>query len=60
MRTFEENAMMQDMNLQEMKNVNGGIVAELLWLAAGLFVSELLDRNAGKDFMDGWNAGKGK
>lgn len=57
MRNFENNAMMQEMILQEMKDVNGGVaipwgtvikVAERIGLAIVL-------TDAGERFMTGWN-----
>lgn len=46
MRNFENNAMMQEMSLQEMKDVNGGIaplVAAFLWgLAQGSAIGIVL------------------
>jgi len=57
MKNLNENALMQEMNVNEMQEMNGGIPG-LVWLAIGVLVSEALDRNAGNDFMDGWNAAK--
>jgi len=55
MKKIEKRIEMQDLTLDEMKKVNGGL-ANLVWFAIGLIVAECLDRNAGKDFSDGWNA----
>ena len=57
MKNFKENALVQKMNLDEMKEVNGGF-PELVFLVIGILVTEALDRNAGNDFMDGWNDAK--
>ncbi len=48
---------MQEMNLNEMREVSGGSL-ELVFLVIGILVTEALDRNAGNDFMDGWNDAK--
>ncbi len=47
----------EEMNDTQMKEVNGGFLAALAWLAAGIIISEFLDRGAGSDFIDSWNAG---
>ena len=57
MKSLENNVLMQEMNLNEIQDMNGGIPG-LVWLAIDVLVSEALDRNAGNDFMDGWNAAK--
>ena len=57
MKSLENNVLMQEMNLNEIQDMNGGIPG-LVWLAIGVLVSEALDRNAGNVFMDGWNAAK--
>ena len=57
MKNFKENALVQKMNLDEMREVSGGSL-ELVFLVIGILVTEALDRNAGNDFMDGWNDAK--
>lgn len=47
----------QEMNGEETRNVNGGY-HPVLWLLAGVIISELLDRNAAKDFNDGRDAAR--
>ena len=49
----------QEMNAEEMRGVDGGL-GSIFWLIVGVVISECLDRNAGKDFQDGWNAAKNK
>lgn len=60
MRKNNEFAMMQEMSVQEMNDVNGGnpVVIRALEFILGLAVGELLDRGAGDDFMEGWNDAK--
>ena len=41
----------KEMNETQMSEVNGG--GGVLWLVIGLIVSEMLDRNARRDFADG-------
>lgn len=55
MKNLKENAMMQEMNLQEMKEVNGGLWVEII---IGLLLSEAFDRNNDKDFEDGCQAAR--
>lgn len=56
MKTFKENAMMQEMNLQEMKDVNGGFPWGLaLKVGEGILVAVGL-ADAGERFMSGWNS----
>lgn len=57
MKNLKDSALMWEMNVNEMQEMNGGLPG-LVWLAIGILVSEALDRNAGNDFMDGWNAAK--
>ena len=54
MKSLKNNVLMQEMNLNEMREVSGGSL-ELVFLVIGILVTEALDRNAGNDFMDGWN-----
>ncbi len=51
-----ENLGVQELDAREMKETDGG--HPLLWLLAGVIVSELLDREAPADFMEGWNDAK--
>ncbi|HOK60070.1 hypothetical protein [Tenuifilum sp.] len=46
----------QQLNAKEIVEIEGG--NPLLWLLAGVIVSELLDRNAPADFWEGWNDAK--
>ena len=55
MKSLKNNVLMQEMNLNEMREVSGGSL-ELVFLVIGILVTEALDRNAGNDFMDGWTA----
>ena len=57
MKSLKNNVLMQEMNLNEMREVSGGSL-ELVFLVIGILVTESLDRNAGNDFMDGWNDAK--
>ena len=57
MKSLKNNVLMQEMNLNEMREVSGGSL-ELVFLVIGILVTEALDRNAGNDFMDGWNDAK--
>lgn len=54
MRIFKENAMMQEMNLQEMKEVNGGLFGAVV----GLILMDILlnPDSACEAFMAGWNS----
>lgn len=46
MRNFENNAMMQEMSLQEMKDVNGGLIGILACLfVGGLSISMCSDNH---------------
>ncbi|WP_294605305.1 lactobin A/cerein 7B family class IIb bacteriocin [uncultured Bacteroides sp.] len=51
MKNFKENAMMQEMNLQEMKEVNGGfdVGLALAIISAGIYIY-----NEGGDFIEGF------
>ncbi len=44
-----------ELNAQEMEEVNGGILGALGWLIAGIVIAEMLDRNSGNDFREGFN-----
>ncbi|KXT45227.1 hypothetical protein [Bacteroides intestinalis] len=57
MRNLNENAMMQEMSLQEMKEVNGGF-EPITWFLLGLLATECLDRNKENDFNDGRQAAR--
>lgn len=57
MKSLKNNVLMQEMNLNEMREVSGGSL-ELVFLVIGILVTEALDRNAGNDFMDGRNDAK--
>lgn len=57
MKSLKNNVLMQEMNLNEMREVSGGSL-ELVFLVIGILVTEALDRNVGNDFMDGWNDAK--
>ncbi len=58
MNNLDFNAMgVSNLTEVEMKNIEGGW-ANLIWLAIGIIVSECLDRNAGKDFQEGYNAAR--
>lgn len=48
----------EEMNETELREIGGGWLVGIGWLLLGVAVSELLDRNAAQDFMDGWNAAK--
>ena len=61
MKTLDLNAYgVMEMNEAEMQSANGGFLQLLAGLVVGVIVAELLDRNAARDFMDGWNAAKPK
>lgn len=53
MKNLENGASIQELNLQEMQETGGGF---WLGLAIGIVIAECLDRNAGRDFSDGWDA----
>ena len=57
MKSLKNNVLMQEMNLNEMREVSGGSL-ELVFLVIGILVTEALDRHAGNDFMGGWNDAK--
>jgi hypothetical protein len=47
-----------EMSTLEMKETNGG--NPLIWLIAGIIISEVLDRDSPSDFMEGYNAARKK
>lgn len=55
MKNFKENALVQEINVEEMMNINGGGLAE--WIL-GLLISEMLDEDAPNDFKEGRQAAR--
>ncbi|MDD2279270.1 MAG: hypothetical protein PHD06_01445 [Bacteroidales bacterium] len=53
-----ENFGVQELDARERVEVDGGVIVPLLWFLAGVIVTELLDREAPADFMEGWNDAK--
>lgn len=53
MKNLENVVGLQELEMQEMRETNGGF---WLGLAIGIVIAECLDRHAGRDFSDGWNA----
>jgi hypothetical protein len=57
MKNLDLKAMgVEEMNFAEMRKTDGG--NPLAWLVLGLLLAECLDRNADRDFRDGWNSVK--
>lgn len=57
MKSLENVTGLQEMNVKEMNEINGGW-ANIVWYAIGILSSEFLDFNAGRDFSDGYNAAR--
>jgi hypothetical protein len=54
MKNLDLNAYgVSEMNVAEMQQVDGGILAAIGWCLIGILVAEMLDRNAEKDFQEG-------
>lgn len=56
MKNLEENALMQEMNVNEMQDVNGGLIW-LVRVAQFVLMEAILNPSAAKDaFMRGYNS----
>jgi hypothetical protein len=59
MKTLDLNAYgVSEMNSTEMQATEGG--NPIVWLIIGILVSEALDRDAAKDFKEGYNDARNK